>query len=190
MASPRPFLELSVAEWLDELAAPDVAPGGGSAAALTVAMAAAVLTMSARVSGSGSAAAQAETLRARATPLAQRDAEIYAAALAVRETVAELTPERRDWQIGQAFARAAELPLEITRTGADVAELAAEIAQVGDPLVRADAQAAATLAAAGARSAAALVAVNLTAVEDDARVAEAERLAQAAEESSARARAG
>ena len=54
--------------------------------------------------------------------------------------------------------------------------------------MRADAQAAAALAAAGARAAAALVAVNLTAVENDARVAEAERLAQAAEESFARAR--
>ena len=193
MASPRPYLELTVAEWLDELAAPQAAPGGGSAAALAVAMAAAVLAMTARVSSEweagGAAAAQAEALRARATPLAQVDAEIYTAALAAREAAAELTAERRDWQIGQAFARAAEPPLEIARIAADVAALAAEIAQLGDPHVRADAQAAAALAVAGARAAAALVAVNLTAVANDPRVAEAEQLAQAAEESSARARA-
>ena len=187
MASPRPFLELSVAEWLDELAGPRASSGGGSAAAVAVAMAAAVLTMAARLSARGAAAAQAEALRVRATPLAQVDADIYAAALAVREAAADLAPERRDWQIGQAFARAAEPPLEIARTGADVAELAAEIAQVGDPRVRADAAAAAALAAAGARAAAVLVAVNLTAVADDPRVVEAERLAAAAEESAARA---
>jgi formiminotetrahydrofolate cyclodeaminase len=194
VASPRPFLELSVAEWLDELAGPRATPAGGSAAALAVAMAAAVLTMTARVSketwdAGGAAAAQAETLRARATPLAQLDAELYEQALAARDAAADLPPERRDWQIGDAFARAAEPPLEIARTAADVAELAAEIADRGDPRARADAQAAAALAAAGARAAAALVAVNLTAVEGDPRVAEAGRLAQAAEESSARARA-
>jgi formiminotetrahydrofolate cyclodeaminase len=194
MASPRPFLELSVAEWLDELAGPRAAPGGGSAAALAVAMAAAVLAMTARVSketwdAGGAAAAQAEALRARATPLAQLDAELYGQALAARDAAAELPDERRDWQIGQAFARAAEPLLEIARTAADVAELAVEIAQFGDPRVRADAQAAAALAAAGARAAAALVAVNLTAVERDPRVAEAEQLVQAAEGASARARA-
>jgi len=189
VASPRPFLELSVAEWLDELAGPQASPGGGSAAALSVAMAAAVLTMTARVSGNAAAAAQAEALRARATPLAQVDAEIYAAALEAREAAADLTPERRDWQIGQAFARAVEPPLEIARTGADVAELAAELAEVGDPRVRADAQAAAALAAAAARAAAALVAINLTAVAGDPRAAEAERLAAAAQEAADRSRA-
>jgi len=157
-------------------------------------MAAAVLAMTARVSkktwDAGSAAvAQAEALRARATPLAQLDAELYEKALTSRDGAAALSPERRDWEIGQAFARAAEPLLEIARTAADVAELAAEIAELGHPRVRADAQAAAALAAAGARAAASLVAANLTAVEGDSRVAEAERLAQAAEESSARARA-
>ena len=39
--------------------------------------------------------------------------------------------EQRDWKIGQAFARAAEPPLEIARAAADVAELAAELAQDG-----------------------------------------------------------
>jgi formiminotetrahydrofolate cyclodeaminase len=189
VASPRPFLELSVAEWLDELAGPQAAPGGGSAAAVSVAMAAAVLTMTARVSGNGAAAAQAEALRARATPLAQVDAEIYAAALDARVAAAGLAPDRRDWQIGRAFAQAVEPPLEIARTGADIAQLAAELAEVGDPRVRADAQAAAALAAAGVRAAASLVAVNLTAVAGDPRVAEAERLAAAAQEAADRSRA-
>lgn len=175
------FLELSLTDWLDELARAEAAPGGGSALAVTAAMAASVLTMAARLSGDPGLAAQAEALRARAAPLAERDAEAYAAALEVRERAAELRPEQRDWQIGQAFAAAAEAPLEIARVGADVAELAAELAAAGDPRVHADALAAAALAAAAARGAAGLIAVNLTTLDGDPRLAEARRLAAAAE---------
>jgi formiminotetrahydrofolate cyclodeaminase len=192
MADARSFLELTLEEWLDELAGPAAAPGGGSALAFALATAAAVLAMAARVSkdswdAAGAAAAQATTLRARAAPLAQLDAYVYERALAARQTAADLPAERRDWQIGEAFARAAEPPLEIARTAADVAELAVEIAAGGDPRVRPDAQAAAALAAGVARGAAALVAANLTAVEGDPRVVEARRLAEAAETAAGRA---
>jgi formiminotetrahydrofolate cyclodeaminase len=90
--------------------------------------------------------------------------------------------------MGLAFARAAEPPLEIARAGADVAELAAQLADIGDPRVRADALVAAALGAAAARGAVALVAVNLTALGDDPRVAEAEQLAATAERFAARLR--
>ena len=192
MVPPRSFLDLTVGELLEELAGSGP-PGGGSALGLTVAVAASLVAMAARASkeswgAAGGVAAQAEALRARATPLAQRDAEIYEEALGVRGGAAALLPaEKRDWEIGKAFAAAAEPPLEIARAAADVAELAADVAESGDPRVRADAVAAAALAAAAARGAVALVAVNLTAVEGDLRVAEAERLAVAAEEAAARA---
>jgi formiminotetrahydrofolate cyclodeaminase len=192
VASPSSFLDLTASELLDELAGP-VPPGGGSALAFTVAMAAAVVCMAARASkGSwdeaGGIAAQADALRGRAAPLAQHDAEVYEQALAVRDGAAALPPEKRDWEIGKAFAAAAEPPLEIARTAADVAELAAAVALSGDPRVRPDAVAAATLAAAAARAAVTLVEANLTAVEGDARVAEAERLASAAERAASQAR--
>ena len=45
MASPRTFLDLTLAEWLDELAHSRAAPGGGSALAFAVATGAAVLAM-------------------------------------------------------------------------------------------------------------------------------------------------
>jgi formiminotetrahydrofolate cyclodeaminase len=186
MASPRPFLELSLAEWFDELAQSRPVPGGGSALAFAVAGAASVLTMAARLSDAPGLAAQAQALRARTLPLAQLDADIYAAALAARDDAKGLRPEQRDWELGQAFARAAEPPLEIARAAADVAGLAAELAEFGDSRIRADALAAAALAAAAARGAVALVAVNLTAVAGDPRVAEAERLAEAAQEAAAR----
>jgi formiminotetrahydrofolate cyclodeaminase len=191
VAPPSSFLDLTAAELLDQLAGP-VAPAGGSALAFAVAMAAAVVRMAARASkdswdAAGAAAAQADALRARAAPLAQVDADVLDGALAVRDGAAALPPEKRDWEIGKAFAAAAEPPLEIARTAADVAELAAEVALLGDPRVRADAIAAALLAAAAARAAVTIVQVNLTSVEGDARVAEAERLARAAEDAAARA---
>jgi methenyltetrahydrofolate cyclohydrolase len=187
MASPRTFLDLTLDGWLDELAGPRPAPGGGSALAYAVASAAAVLSMAARISGLGGLAAQADLLRARTAPLAQVDADTYDAALAVRDATEELRSDQRDWEIGRAFARAAEPPLEIARAAADVAELAAELAVAGDPGVRADAQAAAALAAGAARGAVALVAVNLTAVDGDVRVREVTELAEAASRSASRA---
>jgi formiminotetrahydrofolate cyclodeaminase len=182
MASPRGYLDLTVAEWLDELARSRGAPGGGSMLGIAVATAASVLAMAARVSEDGGLAAQADALRARSAPLAQRDADTYDAALAVRDATEALRPDRRDWEIGQAFARAAEPPLEIARVAADITELAAQLAAAGDPRVRADAVAAAALAAGAARGAVALVTVNLTMVEGDPRAAEAERLARGAGE--------
>jgi formiminotetrahydrofolate cyclodeaminase len=191
VAPPSSFLDLTARELLDELAGP-VAPAGGSALAFAVAMAAAVVRMAARASkdswdGAAGVAAQADALRARAAPLAQLDADVLDSALAVRDGAAALSPEKRDWEIGKAFAAAAEPPLEIARAAADVAELAAEVAVSGDPRVRADAVAAATLAAAAARAAVTIVGVNLTSVEGDPRVAEAERLARSAEDALARA---
>jgi formiminotetrahydrofolate cyclodeaminase len=186
VASSRPYLDLSLGEWLDELARSDHVPGGGSALGAAVAMAAAVLAMTARASRAGGLVAQADALCARTRSLAQRDADAYSAALGARARVAELKPELRDWEIGRAFADAAEAPLEIARAGADVAALAAELAASGDPRVHADALAAAALGAAAARGAAELVAVNLTALNGDPRVAEARRLAQDADRAAAR----
>jgi len=180
VASARPFLDLTLAEWLDELAGPRAAPGGGSALAFALANAAAVLAMAARVSDSRGLIAQAEALRARTAPLAQLDADTYDEALAVRDAARDLPAEQRDWKIGQAFARAAEPPLEIARAAVDVAELAAELAATGAQAVRADAVAAASLAAGVARGCVAMVEVNLTALEGDPRIAEVHRLADAA----------
>jgi methenyltetrahydrofolate cyclohydrolase len=192
VASPSSFLDLTAAQVLDELAGP-VAPGGGSALAFSVAMAAAVVRMAARASAdtwdeARGIAAQADALRHRAAPLAQYDAEVYDQALAIRDGVAALPAEKRDWEIGKAFAAAAEPPIEIARVAVDVAELALAVAASGEPRVRPDAIAAATLAAAAARAAVTLVEANLTAVGGDPRIAEAEDLATAAEHMARQAR--
>jgi formiminotetrahydrofolate cyclodeaminase len=156
------------------------------------ALAAGVLAMAARASGddwedSGGVAAQAELLRARAAPLAQLDAETYERALAARDDHAGLDEARRDWEIGKAFAAAAEPPLEIARVAADIAELALEVVTRADQRLRPDALAAAALASAVARASAELVAVNLTATDDDVRVREAHAHAEDAEKAAAKA---
>jgi formiminotetrahydrofolate cyclodeaminase len=175
----RPLLSLPVGEFLDALAEPLPVPAGGSGAALAVAMGAALLTMAARISkdhwpDAAACAAQAEGLRRRAGPLAQEDAETYAEVLRLRREKAG------DAALGEAFARAAEVPLRIAVVGADVAELAAYAAPRVDPKVHGDAAAGAVLAQAGTGIAAHLVAINLATSEGDERIRQADELAEAA----------
>jgi len=189
------LLDRSLREFLDDVAAAGRTPGGGSAAALVTALAAALLAKIARTSTawpeSRGIAAQAESLRDRAAPLAQADAEEYEAALQAREDDGGQAEagERRDFALGRAYARAAEPPLQIARAAADVAELAVVVARNGDPAFHADAVIAALLAAAAANSAAELVGVNLTASARDERVREAGRLAESAARAAEEARA-
>jgi formiminotetrahydrofolate cyclodeaminase len=184
MASPSP--RLTASQVLDELADP-VAPGGGWPARRAGGGRAARVSARSWDEASG-IAAQADALRARVAPLAQLDADVFDQALAVRDGAAALPPEKRDWEIGKAFAAAAEPPLEIARVAADVAELAAAVAVSGEARVRPDAIAAATLAAAAARAAVTIVEANLTAVEGDARIDEAAQLAFLAERAAVQAR--
>jgi formiminotetrahydrofolate cyclodeaminase len=178
---------LSLPALLEELAAPREVPGAGSALAASLAAAAAVVQMAARVSpeswgDASGVAAQAESLRDRAARLVDEDAEAYRRALEAR-AAADRTgkPEQRDWSFGQVTAAAAEPPLAMARIAADLAELCAAAGSRVEPRVHADVAAAAALAAAVARGARELVAVNLTALAGDARVEEADRLVEAAE---------
>jgi formiminotetrahydrofolate cyclodeaminase len=178
--------DLSLPALLEELAAPREVPGAGSALAVALATAAAVVQMAARLSpeswaDAAGVAAQAESLRERAAMLVDEDAEAYRRALEARAAADETEkPERRDWALGQVTAAAAEPPLALSRLAADVAELCAAAGARVEPRVHADVAAAAALAAAVARGARELVAVNLTALPGDARVEEADRLAAAA----------
>jgi len=187
------LLDLRLRELLDEIAAEGRTPGGGSAAALVTAIAAGLLAKVARGSRdswpeAAGIAAQAESLRDRATPLADVAVEQYEAALRIREESAE-PGERRDFALGRAYAKAAEPPLQIARAAADVAQLAVAVAESGEPALRADAVVAALLAAAAASAAAELVAVNLTASAGDPRVVEAAKVAEDAARAAETARA-
>jgi formiminotetrahydrofolate cyclodeaminase len=168
---------------LDVLEAPAPSPCGGTAAALAGAMAASLVTMVARGSASwadgAGIATQARSLRFRLTALGDEDAAAFADVLvAMREQAG--SPEQRDFALGNALLRAAEVPLRIAEATADVAELAALAAAEGAPQLQADASAAATLAEAATRAATHLVAVNLATVPGDGHSARAAELAAAA----------
>jgi formiminotetrahydrofolate cyclodeaminase len=170
------LLELQLDDFLDQVASAKRTPGGGSVAALVTAAAAGLLAKVARAStGTWSearaVAAQAEALRDRIAQVAEINAEAYEAALATRGD---------DFELGRAYARAAEPPLQIVEAAADVAMLSAIVARCGEASLRADAVTAAALAAGAARAAAELVAVNLTASAGDERVLRSRKLAEEA----------
>jgi methenyltetrahydrofolate cyclohydrolase len=186
------FLDAPLGDLLDRFSDGHPNPGGGSAAGLTVALAAAVVTMTARVSdghweGAGGALAQAKRLRARTAPLAETDAVAYAQALAALHGPRGGYTDARNSELAVALERAAEVPLAIAESAADVAELAATLAEHGNPNVRGDTAAAAVLAEAGARAAAKLVEINLTMSEDDPWVRRARQGAEAAADAARRA---
>jgi formiminotetrahydrofolate cyclodeaminase len=154
----------------------DAVPGSGWVAGVAAALAAALIAKAAvRSEGWSEAAgarAQALDLRDRLLALAAQDARVYERALTALD--------ERDHRLSGALAKAAEVPLALAETCADVALLGAEAAERADGPARADAAAAASLAAGAARASAKLVAVNLGAVEGDERVAAADRAAEAA----------
>ena len=176
------YLDMRVGEFLEELAAAQPAPGGGSAAALAVALAAALCAMTAELSArhlndAPRLAADSRGLLHRAAPLAQADADAYAGVLAARRAPGQPDGTQRKERVAAALARASEVPLEVTQLGDRVAALAAKIAGGGNPAVRGDALTAARLAAAAAQAAAVLVQINLAGTPDDPRPASAARLA-------------
>jgi len=176
------YLDMRVGEFLDVLAAARPDPGGGSAAALTVALAAALCAMTAELSARRLAhaaqfAADARGLLRRAAPLAQADADAYGAVLAAQRAPDEPAGRSRQQRISAALAQASRVPLEVAEIGDRVAALATEIAAGGNPAVRGDALTAARLAAAAAQAAAALVRINLAGTPDDPRPARASHLA-------------
>lgn len=186
------MLGAPLGEVLGHIASEVPSPAGGSAAAIAVALGAGLTAMCARNSRDGwpearGATAQAETLRARIEPLAQADAAAYEGALAAFRLPDLLEPEVRNATLGVALERAAAIPLAIAEVGADVADLAASLAEHGNPEVRGDAVAGALLAEAGTRAAAHLVRINLGAAPDDARVTRAAAIADAAARSAQRA---
>lgn len=148
------------------LAAREPAPGGGAAAALTGALAAGLVAMAARFSdarlpASADIARQADELRARAAGLADRDAAAFREVLEAYRRPRDGDGGDRDRRIAAALDTAARVPLEIAEIAAQVAGLAEAVAVGGNPNLKGDSVAAVNLAEASARSAAALVDINV-----------------------------
>jgi formiminotetrahydrofolate cyclodeaminase len=185
------YLDLPLRDFLAEVASPEPMPGAGYCAAISLSMAAGLVAMAAGASRgewaeARGAAAQANLLRERVAPLAQRNVEAYAGAVArLRATGDGEGGEGED--LGTLLERAARIPLEIAEAAVDVASLAAVVAERGEQALRADAVAAALLAQGAARAAATLVEVNLGTTASDARVTEVHDLAGTAAAAAERA---
>jgi formiminotetrahydrofolate cyclodeaminase len=170
-------------ELAEAVSSADAVPGSGWVAGVSAGLAAALVVKAASRSEGWEAAegarAQALELRDRLLALAGQDARAYEHALGALE--------RRDSSLERSLVRAAEVPLAIAESAADVALLAAEAAEAADGAAQADASAAAALASGAARAAVRLVEVNLVTVQEDERLGRARRAADAASEAAGRA---
>jgi formiminotetrahydrofolate cyclodeaminase len=177
------FQDVTVQELCESVAAKTSAPGGGSVAAIVTAFGASLTAMAARFAtehweDAPGAVAQAEALRARVLPLADEDARAYESFLLARRMSEDFDPQVRDAAIGEALSRAADVPLAIAEAALDVASLAADLVEHGNPNIRGDAAAAALLSEAAVRATANLVEVNLATREGDERVERARALVE------------
>jgi formiminotetrahydrofolate cyclodeaminase len=180
------YLGLPLGRFLELLAGSEPVPGGGGAAALTLALAGGLCAMAARLSDRQlSAQADAliidsERIASAAASLIQADAESYLGVIAAQRLPREDAQARRR-QIDAALAAASAVPMQIAELAVPAARAASQLATAGNPNLRGDAITAALLASAAARAAATLVAINLASSPDDERPAHAARLAAEAE---------
>jgi len=181
----------SLATILAEASMPEHSLASGSAAAISVALAAALVCSAARALPEGIEASgyvvQAENLRMRAVELVDQNKDHYDAARKALEA-RKSDPGYRDHRIGEAMKDTLGTLGLIAGTGADTAELAANVAEIAIDELRPDAVSAATLAESGTRVANILIEANLLSAGGGEAVEAARAELAAAEGSSQRAR--
>ena len=173
--------ELTITEFLEELASAQPVPGGGSVAALAGALAAALTTMVARLTLGKQkfqdrwavmdpVAKRAQEAMPVFQSLLQQDTEAYQAVVESFRLPKETEEEkkRRTDAIQKAFHEAARVPLETLRTLDRLMEDAVAAVHSGNPNAASDAGAAMQLIRAGAAIAAYNVWINLQSLKDDA----------------------
>jgi glutamate formiminotransferase / formiminotetrahydrofolate cyclodeaminase len=169
---------------LDRIAAATPTPGGGSAAAHATALAAAVAQMVAGLTAENPRFAavseamtqhreQAAALRSQLDVLVATDATAFDGVRAARrlpKDSPEAVAQRAD-ALRAAWIHAASVPLHTARLAVEVAQLAATLAEEGNPNASGDAAVAALLAEAACRGLALTVRLNVAALDDSGREA-------------------
>ncbi len=182
--------DLTLREYLDQLASAAPTPGGGAAAALTGAQGAALVSMVCNLTVGKPKFAdveadmrqvleRSEALRSRLLALADEDATAFGR-VSEAYRLPKDTPEQkavRRAAIQEALKGAEAVPMQVMEACLDVMRLAVTAAAKGNPNVVSDAAVAGILAHAGLLSAADNVRINLKFIKDEAFVqTESERL--------------
>jgi len=168
-------LTSSVREYLDQLASGSAVPGGGSAAAVAGAMGVSLLGMVARISARKAGnvpaglrlldlAPELDELRARLGRLSQDDIDAYRAVIAARKRGAAPA------DLEQAYAHAAEVPLETARAADRGLAIFPEVSASAWEMTRSDLDAGQALLEVSLKVALANVAVNLPELAEAGRV--------------------
>ncbi len=187
------YLDLSLSSFFKLVSGGEPAPAGGSVAAVTVGLAASLCAKAARLStkqmpDASTIAVAAELFRDRAGSLCEADARGYSFVISALRQPRTHDPKIRRQAITEALSLASNVPVEIVEVSAGVADLAARIAENGNQNLLGDAVTAALLAESSARSAAALVWINLEGMPNDERLSRVAMLLENVVENSARAR--
>jgi formiminotetrahydrofolate cyclodeaminase len=152
--------EQPLARFLEDVAAPRPAPGGGSSTAVTVALAAALVEMAGAIAeADADRVARACALRTAALDLAEQELTSFGPVLEALRLPQD-DPERPA-RLDAALEEASRSPAEIADAAAETAELGAALLDATSPSVRGDAIAGCLLAEAAAAAAATLVEINL-----------------------------
>lgn len=162
--------------FINAVAAPTVAPGGGAVAAVAGSLSAALAEMVAGLTaGRKKYATVEERAQAVLANSSQLRAELSAAVAAdiaafdgvmaiIRDKT--LSAEAKDAALEAAYVRASEVPLGVARLSRDAAYLAQEIAAIGNVNAASDAAAGAIIARAAVQIAALNVQINAASISD------------------------
>jgi formiminotetrahydrofolate cyclodeaminase len=175
-----PFHALTLAEFLDRVAAPSPTPGGGSVAAVAGAFGAALAQMVAALPRTRTNAEEERAtltalqaplaeLRTRLLALADEDSAAYDRLLAAFRLPKGSDDEKaaRRAAIQAATRDATSTPLNTAEVCTQVLEALVTVVAIGNPSASSDAEVALGLVKAAAEGAAANVRVNIDAIADD-----------------------
>jgi formiminotetrahydrofolate cyclodeaminase len=178
---PVEFGGMSLTQFAEILASKEPTPGGGCASALAGALAAGLAAMVARTTAGSKKfadraeqmnriAAEADRLRGELLALVDEDARAFDQVMEGFRMPKE-TPEQqaaRSQAIQQAYKAAVEPPMRVCTRSLRVLELAAQVAEQGNPSAASDAGVGALLAATALEGAALNVQINLASIKDEA----------------------
>jgi formiminotetrahydrofolate cyclodeaminase len=174
------LVDLTVAQFVEELSRGSPSPGGGSASALAGALAAALVAMVTAITIGKEryksvedefeeVSRRAAYLKTRMMCLVDEDSQAFDALLAARRLPRESIEAKgkREAEIQQATRRAAEVPLEVARRSIEILELAETVVQKGNVTAMSDAEVAVLLGEAAFRGGVCNVRINLSTLTDE-----------------------